>query len=94
MIYSAGLALRANCVRALISTRRGLRIAINGHDIYCEKVGHGPRAVLCLPGGIGTAQTDFGPQLAENGLDRDKFAVSCASECDLTLLIQLLPSRL
>lgn len=86
MIYSVGLALRANYARALVM-RRGLRIAVNGHDIYYEKVGHGPRAVICLPGAIGTAQADFGPQIAENGLDRDKFTVSWTSECDCALLI-------
>ncbi|XP_076350530.1 serine hydrolase BPHL-like isoform X1 [Tachypleus tridentatus] len=51
----------------------GKKIKIGDTDLHFEKVGSGPHHVLLLPGALGSAQTDFKPQL--NGLSHKKFSL-------------------
>lgn len=58
-------------------TRRTMSIAsskilVNGVNIHYEVAGEGSHVVLCIPGALGSTQTDFGPQL--KGL-KDDFTV-------------------
>ncbi|KAK7079495.1 hypothetical protein SK128_026119 [Halocaridina rubra] len=46
---------------------------VNGTLLNFEVVGNGEKVVLCLPGALGTTQSDFGPQL--KGLCPDKFKI-------------------
>ena len=39
------------------------KIHVNGVDLHYEKNGDSTDAVLCLPGALGSTQSDFGPQL-------------------------------
>jgi len=45
---------------------------VNGVEIHCEVAGQSNHVVLCLPGALGSTQSDFGPQL--KGLN-DEFTV-------------------
>ena len=36
---------------------------VNNVELYYEKVGQGPKVLLCLTGAMGSARADFGPQL-------------------------------
>ena len=45
---------------------------VNGVEIHHEVAGKGSRVVLCMPGALGSTQSDFGPQL--KGLS-DEFTV-------------------
>lgn len=38
---------------------------VNNVELYYEKVGQGPKVLLCLPGALGSTRTDFGPQLEQ-----------------------------
>lgn len=46
---------------------------VEGINISYMKVGSGPHAVLCLPGALGSAWTDFKPQLEQ--LDKKQFTL-------------------
>lgn len=46
---------------------------INDQTIHYVRAGQGPEPVLLLPGALGSATSDFTPQL--EGLDRDKFTL-------------------
>ena len=48
-------------------------LKVEDKTIHVVKKGSGPATVLLMPGALGTAKTDFGPQL--QGLDGDKFTV-------------------
>ena len=48
------------------------KIQVNGVEIHYEVAGQSTHVVLCLPGALGSTQSDFGPQL--KGL-RDEFTV-------------------
>lgn len=48
------------------------KIQVNGVEIHYEVAGQSNHVVLCLPGALGSTQSDFGPQL--NGL-KDEFTV-------------------
>jgi len=39
------------------------KIQVNGVEIHCEVAGQSNHVVLCLPGALGSTQSDFGPQL-------------------------------
>ncbi|XP_037078418.1 valacyclovir hydrolase-like isoform X2 [Pollicipes pollicipes] len=39
------------------------KVSVNGVGINYEQAGTGPHTVLCMPGALGSALTDFGPQL-------------------------------
>eukprot|EP01062_Namystynia_karyoxenos_P063083 TRINITY_DN55906_c0_g1_i1.p2 TRINITY_DN55906_c0_g1~~TRINITY_DN55906_c0_g1_i1.p2 ORF type:complete len:292 (+),score=86.21 TRINITY_DN55906_c0_g1_i1:83-958(+) len=39
------------------------RVSVNGVELLCARNGSGGPAVLCMPGALGTAATDFAPQL-------------------------------
>ena len=45
------------------------KIQVNGVEIHCEVAGQSNHVVLCLPGALGSTQSDFGPQL--KGLDNE-----------------------
>lgn len=42
---------------------------VNGVEIYHDVAGQGDHVVLCMPGALGSTQSDFGPQL--KGLSDD-----------------------
>lgn len=48
------------------------KIQVNGVGIHYEVAGKGSHVVLCMPGALGSTQSDFGPQL--KGL-KDEFTV-------------------
>ena len=48
------------------------KIQVNGVEIHYAVAGQSTHVVLCLPGALGSTQSDFGPQL--KGL-RDEFTV-------------------
>ena len=48
------------------------KIQVNGVGIHYESAGNGSHVVLCMPGALGSTQSDFGPQL--KGL-KDEFTV-------------------
>ena len=39
------------------------KIKVNGVELYYERYGTGPHALLCIPGALGTVRTDFSPQM-------------------------------
>jgi len=41
------------------------KIAVNGVDLFYKKNGNSGMPLLCMPGAMGTADTDFGPQLRD-----------------------------
>ncbi|KAI1301853.1 Valacyclovir hydrolase [Halotydeus destructor] len=49
------------------------KVQVDGINLHYEKVGHGPENVLLLPGALGTARSDFAPQL--DNLNKDKFTL-------------------
>ena len=50
-------------------------ISVNGIQLYFVTKGTGSRILLCIPGGITTAQLAFGPQLEYFGGERSDFTV-------------------
>ena len=48
------------------------KIQVNGVEIHYEVAGQSKHVILCLPGALGSTQSDFGPQL--KGLN-DEFTV-------------------
>ena len=48
------------------------KLHVNGVNIHYEVAGEGSHVVLCMPGALGSTQSDFGPQL--KGL-KDEFTV-------------------
>ena len=48
------------------------KLHVNGVNIHYEVAGQGSHVVLCMPGALGSTQSDFGPQL--KGL-KDEFTV-------------------
>lgn len=49
------------------------RRRVNGVDLYYEQTGQGKHVVLLLPGALGSAKTDFSPQL--KSLNKERFTV-------------------
>ncbi|XP_064079067.1 valacyclovir hydrolase-like [Macrobrachium nipponense] len=45
------------------SLRAYAELMVNGKMLHYEVVGKGDKVALCLPGALGTIQSDFGPQL-------------------------------
>ena len=43
------------------------KIKVNGVDLYYERSGTGGHALLCMPGALGSVQTDFSPQMKHFG---------------------------
>lgn len=64
-------------MRAQLRPRgRGLSssyVTVDKHPIHIVREGHGPHPLLLLPGALGSATTDFSPQLA--GLDKARFTL-------------------
>ena len=52
-----------------LSGTKSAKERVNGVDLHYEVAGDGSHVVLCLPGALGTTQSDFGPQL--RGLSKD-----------------------
>ena len=52
-----------------LNTTTSAKERVNGVDLHYEVAGEGSRVVLCMPGALGTTQSDFGPQL--KGLSKD-----------------------
>ena len=46
------------------------KVEVNGVNLYYERSGAGSHAVLCMPGALGSAVTDFGPQLKYFGQEQ------------------------
>ncbi|KAL1022704.1 hypothetical protein UPYG_G00031280 [Umbra pygmaea] len=74
------------CGRGLRCTKNAMRDAqhyctsvvsgsqhVNGVDLFYQQTGSGKHAVLLLPGALGSAETDFGPQL--KSLNKEHFTV-------------------
>ena len=75
-----GWFLRRGCHRAECSGRSGwpaarspparrqalhtAAVGVNGVELHCVRAGEAGPAVLCMPGALGTAMTDFEPRLA------------------------------
>ena len=49
------------------------RVTANGTQLYYERRGAGPHVILCMPGAMGTAETDFSPQLEYFGREGGGF---------------------
>lgn len=49
-------------LRSAASEPVARKVSVNGVDLHCVSNGNG-HALLCMPGALGTAETDFGPQL-------------------------------
>ena len=47
----------------------------NSHQLHYQLRGNGPHAILCIPGALGTALTDFLPQLEYFGHEGSGFTV-------------------
>ncbi|XP_048063823.1 valacyclovir hydrolase isoform X1 [Megalobrama amblycephala] len=79
LVYSqTGLLLYGVFRRAVIQRRfYGMsvsgKMSVNGVDLHYQRAGDGKHAVLLLPGALGSAQTDFGPQLEK--LDKRRFTL-------------------
>lgn len=48
---------------------------VNGVQLHYEVQGRGPHAVVCIPGALGTAQSDFKPQLEYFGREGSGYTV-------------------
>ena len=51
------------------------KIEVNGVQLYYERRGTGPHALMCMPGALGSVQTDFPPQLEYFGRPESGFTV-------------------
>lgn len=60
---SAGVVLK---ISASVSTYNG-KANVNGVELHFEVRGDGAHTILCIPGALGTARTDFEPQLGYFG---------------------------
>ncbi|XP_056096490.1 valacyclovir hydrolase isoform X2 [Rhinichthys klamathensis goyatoka] len=49
------------------------KMSVNGVNLHYHRAGDGKHAVLLLPGALGSAETDFGPQLEQ--LDKKRFTL-------------------
>ncbi|XP_043075960.1 LOW QUALITY PROTEIN: valacyclovir hydrolase [Puntigrus tetrazona] len=56
-----------------VSTRVSAKVSVNGVSLHYQRTGNGNHAVLLLPGALGSAQTDFAPQLEK--LDKRCFTL-------------------
>ncbi|KAM3875815.1 valacyclovir hydrolase [Diretmus argenteus] len=75
--------LRRFCTTEINKAVKGIRMysssvtsgrrRVNGVDLYYEQTGRGKHPVLLLPGALGSARTDFGPQL--KSLSKERFTV-------------------
>jgi valacyclovir hydrolase len=59
-LYSRRVPLLLSCERSLSSEH----VRVDGRNIHVVRVGGGPHPLLLLPGALGSASTDFAPQLA------------------------------
>ncbi len=57
------------------SKRSGKVEVTNGVQLSYEQHGTGPHALLCIPGALGSAQTDFSPQLEHFGRQDSGFTI-------------------
>ena len=69
-IIDSSLFLRCSIVAVRkISNTTSAKERVNGVDLHYEVAGNGSHVVLCMPGALGSTQSDFGPQL--KGLGKD-----------------------
>ncbi|CAG2117617.1 unnamed protein product [Medioppia subpectinata] len=51
-------------------------VKVDGNDVWYERFGSGPHAILVFPGAIGTGRSDFGPQIkGEFALNLKKYTL-------------------
>lgn len=48
-----------------MSRESGYKVCF-GHSIYYEIYGTSDDIIICMPGALGTARSDFGPQVGRN----------------------------
>ena len=53
----------------------GKILADDGVELYYERRGNGPRALLCIPGALGSVGTDFTPQMEHFGRAGSGFTI-------------------
>ena len=58
-VYLAALRKSTACMMSTVSSKT----EVNGVQIHHEVAGRGNRVVLCMPGALGSTQSDFAPQL-------------------------------
>ena len=56
-------------------------VSVEDKKIHVVKKGNGPQPLLLLPGALGSALTDFKPQL--EGLDGDKVRITNDYSCEI-----------
>ena len=49
--------------------------ADDGVELYYERRGDGPRAIICIPGALGSVGTDFSPQMTHFGREGSGFTI-------------------
>ena len=59
--------------------RTDRKMEVNGVQLHYERRGAGPHAILCMPGALGSAVTDFGPQLEYFGSEEQRSLFTCVS---------------
>lgn len=55
------------------------KMEVNGVQLHYERSGAGSHAILCMPGALGSAVTDFGPQLEYFGSEEQSGLFTCVS---------------
>lgn len=69
-VLRSNVLLRYSIIAARnLSNMKSAKERVNGVDLHYEVAGNGSHVVLCMPGALGTTQSDFGPQL--RGLSKD-----------------------
>lgn len=66
-------ALQPVTIRRLSSSLHSVQVSVGERTIHVVRRGHGPQPILLMPGALGTATTDFLPQL--EALDPTLFSI-------------------
>ena len=78
-LSTAAVSMNCNATTTATGARKSEgtsgKIHANGVDLYFERYGSGPHAVLCMPGALGSVQTDFPPQMDYFGRPGSGFTV-------------------
>ena len=56
------------------------KMLVNGVELHYESRGSGSQVVLCIPGALGTARSDFPPQMDYFG-SRENFRIVAFDPC-------------
>ena len=51
------------------------KVKVNGADLHYEVRGNGPHPIVCIPGALGTIETDFRPQMEHFGREGSGFTI-------------------